>query len=156
MSLRQRKQLRGYTKLPLKFIRSFPCIEATLTVKNKKYKGDFLLDTGSDKAVILDSLWLKQQDFPTDLPLLKTTTFSDPRGVKYITNTVLCPQMTMGSLPLPNVPTSLLNGRNPINFSINYLGNDVLMRFNTILDFRHDCIYLKTNGLVDVKYKDAS
>ena len=150
------KILRGYQKSPLVFIRSFPCIEATLKVKKKKYKGYFLLDTGSDKAMILDSFWLKQQDFPTDLTLLKTAKFSDPRGKIYETKTVVCPELTLNKLPLPNIPTSLLNGPNPTGFSINFLGNDVLMRFNTIIDLKHDCIYLKPNGLTRLVYKDAS
>ena len=141
---------KGYVKLNLEFKGSLPCIESQLRINNKVYKGYFLLDTGSDQAMILDSSWAKKQKLPTDLKLLKTVTFRDPRGVKYETKTVLCPFLELANQPLPNVPASLLGSRNPVDFEVNYLGNDVLKRFNTIFDFKNDKIYLKPNSLIGV------
>ncbi len=57
------KTLKGYSKSPLTFIRSFVCAKGTFTINKKKYTGDFLLDTGSDQAIILDSNWAAKQIF---------------------------------------------------------------------------------------------
>ena len=41
-------------------------------------------------------------------------------------------------------------------FSINLLGNDALKRFNTFIDFKNDCIYLKPNKLMNMPYRERS
>jgi hypothetical protein len=150
------KNLKTYTKSKLEFIRSFPCIKGVLEVKNKQYTGDFILDTGSDKALILDSLWAVSQHFPTDLPVVKTVKFKDPRGVVYENKQVNLPLLKVSDFPLPDVPTTLLGGKNPTGFSINLMGNDALKRFNTIIDFQNDYIYLKPNKFKDMAYRETS
>jgi hypothetical protein len=150
------KNLKSYTKSKLEFIRSFPCIKGILEIKNKQYVGDFILDTGSDKALILDSLWAVNQHFPTDLPVIKTVKFKDPRGVVYENKQVNLPMLKVSNYPLSNVPTTLLGGKNPTGFSINLMGNDALKRFNTILDFQNDVIYLKPNKFMGLAFKEAS
>jgi hypothetical protein len=50
----------------------------------------------------------------------------------------------------------LLAGKNPMGFQINYLGNGLMKRFNMILDFEKDIIYLKPNKLTPLKYKGDS
>lgn len=137
------KSRKGYKKSEIEFMQSFVCIHGALKVKNKAYKGLFLVDTGSDMALILDSVWMVKQGFPKDLPLVKITTFSDPRGVKYESRTVRCPAFSTNGFTLTQVPANLLGSNNPVGFEVNYLGNEVMKRYNTILDFKHDRIYLK-------------
>ncbi len=150
------KNLKKYTKSKLEFIRSFPCIKGLLEIKNKQYTGDFILDTGSDKALILDSIWAVNQHFPTDLPVVKTVKFKDPRGVVYENKQVNLPMLKVSDFPLSDVPTTLLGGKNPTGFSINLMGNDALKRFNTVIDLKNDYIYLKPNKFRDLAYKETS
>jgi hypothetical protein len=150
------KSLRGYVKSKIKFIRSYVCVNGVFEIENKKYSGDFLLDTGSDQAIILDSAWASQQDFPRDLKLIKSSVLRDPRGVKYETRIVLSPLIKINGFELTNIPTYVLAGKNPTGFEINYLGNDFLKRFNIILDFKNDCLYLKPNKLMSLKYRQNS
>jgi hypothetical protein len=150
------KNLKSYTKSKLEFIRSFPCIKGVLDIKNKQYVGNFILDTGSDKALILDSLWAVNQHFPTDLPIIKTVQFKDPRGNVYENKQVNLPLLKVHNYSLSNVPTTLLGSKNPTGFSINLMGNDALKRFNTILDFQNDYIYLKPNKFMDSAFKETS
>lgn len=149
------KNLKGYRRSNIEFLQSFVCIKSALVVKHKAYKGLFLFDTGSDQALILDSLWVARSHFPRDLPLIKTTVFSDPRGVKYESKTVLCPRIETNGISLQNIPATLLGSKNPVGFEVNYLGNDALKRFNIILDFRHDRIYLKPNSLLNMPFREA-
>jgi hypothetical protein len=146
------KHLKGYVKGKLLFQRNFVCMRAAFG-KDESY---FMLDTGSDQAAIVDSAWAAAHDFTTGLKLIKTSTLKDPRGVQYETKTVLAPKLELNNIRLANVPTLVLSGRNPVGFSVNYLGNDVLKRFNIILDFQHDYIYLKPNGLMDAPYRANS
>lgn len=139
------RHTRNYQKIILDFQRSFVCINGILNTGNKQLTGSFMLDTGSDKALILDSTWVRKQGFPTDLPLIRETTFRNPRGEAFVSKTVRCPGFQMAGLPLTDLPATLLVSRNPANFEVNFLGNDILKRFNTILDFQNDVAYFKPN-----------
>jgi len=150
------ENLKGYKRLKMDFIRSYPIIKGTFTIAGKKYTGNFMMDNGSSEAIILDSAWIAEQGFPKDLKLIKSSILTDPRGNKYEIRKVMSPGFTLGNFTLNNVPTLLLTGKSPSGFSINYLGNDLLKRFNMILDFRNDYIYLKPNKLMNVKYREDS
>lgn len=149
---RMPKKLKGYVSAGLQFIRSFPCVKGWFTIKGKKYKGLFLLDTGADQPVIVDSSWASEVNFPADLKIVKTQVLSDPRGVQYKTRIVTAPEFLLNGFALAGVPTLVLGSKNPVGFSVNYLGNGLLKRFNMILDFKHDRIYLKPNKLMAEAY----
>ena len=150
------KKMNGFTKSKLDFVRSFPCIKGLITVNDKDYEGTFILDTGSEMTMILDSNWRVRNKFPTDLKLIKLTSFRDPRAVKYESKVVMTPKVTLHNFSLFNVPATLMGSKNPTNFEINLLGSDFLKRFNTIIDLQNDNIYLKPNSLFSLPFKEAS
>jgi len=129
------------------FIHSFLYVTGTFEIDGKKYTGNFSMDTGSDQSAILDSAWAVKNNFPRDLKLIKSSTISDPRGVKYEMKIVETPLFKLNGFPVSNVPAIMLNNKNPMGFEINYLGNGLLKRFNMILDFKSDYLYLKPNKL---------
>ncbi len=149
------KSLKGYVKSKMDFTRSFPHIKGTFEIAGKQCSGDFMMDSGSAEAMILDSAWAARQNFANGLKLIRSTTLSDPRSVKYEIKIVEAPNMALNGFGLTNIPAIILAGKNPMGFSINYLGNDVLKRFNMILDFKNDYLYLKPNKLMGVKYKGS-
>jgi len=69
---------------------------------------------------------------------------------------VLAPKIKVNNIALTNIPTSILASKNPAGFEINNFGNDLLKRFNMVLDFKNDCLYLKPNKLVGVKYLEGA
>jgi len=149
--------LKGYARSKIKFIHSYLCAEAVFKIENKKYVGDFMFDTGSDQALILDSSWARHQNFPTDhLKLIRTSVLRDARGLKYETRTVLSPLLEINGLVVRDIPTLVLGSKTPTNFEINFFGNDLLKRFNMVLDFRKDYLYLKPNRLMSLKYRGDS
>ena len=150
------KKLMGYNKSNLKFIHSFVCVKSFLKINKNKYAGNFLFDTGSDQAMILDSTWAAKQHFPKDLKLIKLSSFRDPRGNKYENKIVETPRLSINNFTLTNIPATLLGSKRPLDFEMNYFGNGVLKRFNTILDFKKDCIYLKPNKLINAAYRENS
>lgn len=141
------KNLKGYKRSKIGFIHSFPYVTGTFEIGGKKYTGNFSMDTGSEQSLILDSGWVAKNNFPTDLKLIKSSTISDPRGIKYEIKIVEAPLFRLNGFMVPNVPTLILSSKNPMGFEINYLGNGLLKRFNMILDFKNDYLYLKPNKL---------
>lgn len=151
------KQMKGYVKSELEFMESFVCINGAIKIGSNVYPGLFLMDTGSDQAIILDKDWTARQQFPHDsLKLIKSSTLKDPRGVSYETKIVEMPCIKLNGFELRNIPTYMLSSRNPVGFEVNYLGNDLLKRFNMILDFKNDVVYLKPNGLMKLEYRQSS
>jgi len=150
------KDLKGYKKSKLEFKRGFVCIKGSFKVGHKNYTGEFTMDTGADRAMILDSTWAAGQPFINNLQLIGLSVVNDPRGNKYVTRIVSAPRFKLGSFELDSIPARVLGTRNPAGFEINTLGNDLLKRFNIIFDFATDEIYLKPNKLVGEVYKDNS
>ena len=150
------KRRQGYVKSDIKFIQSLFCLEATIKTGGKNYTGDFLFDTGSNLAMILDSLWMSDQQFPKNLKIMKKSSFSDGAGRQYETSVASVPSLSLNGFVLDTIPTLLLGSKSPVGPRMNFFGNDLLKRFNVIIDLKNDHIYLKTNGLVCVPYLNRS
>jgi hypothetical protein len=147
------KGMHDYHRSNIHFIHSFLCVEAYLGTGLKKCKGNFLMDTGADQAMMLDSTWFHDQHIPMEFKLIKTTIFRDPRGQKFESKTVLSPFLFINGFPLTGIPTALLGSKNPTSLELNYFGNELLKRFNTIIDLKKDHIFLKANSLTNLPWK---
>jgi hypothetical protein len=146
----------GYVRSKFEIIHSFVIAKGNFEVEDKKYFGDFLFDTGSDQAIILDSAWVRKENLPGNLRLIRSTVLHDPRGVKFEIKIVSAPAFQVNGFELTNIPTAILGGKNPAGFEVNNLGNELLKRFNMILDLKNDYLYLKPNKLMGVKYRESS
>ena len=150
------KAPKGYVKSALKFRNSFMIVKGAMKKSGELFPGDFLMDTGSGQAIILDSAWSASADFTKGLQLIRSITLHNPRGDKFETKVVLAPAFEMNGYTIANIPTLILGTRNPAGFSINNLGNDLLKRFNMIMDFKNDCIYWKPNQLFKMEFRKDS
>jgi hypothetical protein len=150
------KAPKGYVRSNLEFRNSFMIVKGAMKKGDQLFPGDFLMDTGSGQAIILDSTWSASADFAKGLKLIRSIILHNPRGDKFETKVVLAPAFEINGYTLTNVPTLILGTRNPAGFSINNLGNDLLKRFNMILDFKDDCIYWKPNKFFDREFKKDS
>ena len=142
---RMPRHLKGYKRSKLNFIRGFPCAAATFIIDGKEYPGDFLLDTGTDQDVIIDSLWVATNHFPADLPVISTTVLHDPRGRSFTTRKVTVPSVRVNGFVTQKATAQMLGDQHPTGFPVNFLGNGVLKRFDLIVDFQKDELYLRPN-----------
>ena len=125
-------------------------------MNNSNYTSRFLFDTGYQRALLLDSVILAEQAFPKDLDVIKINQLRNGAGAIFITKVIELPSLTIGGQVITKFPTQVLNRENPAGFKTHILGNELLKRFNTILDFRNSNIYLQKNKLFKVPYTDAS
>ena len=150
------KAPKGYVRSNLDFRNSFMIVKGAMKKGDQLLPGNFLMDTGSGQAIILDSAWSASADFAKGLQLIRSIILHNPRGDKFETKVVLAPAFEMSGYTLSNIPTLILGTRNPAGFSVNNLGNDLLKRFNVIMDFKNDCIYWKPNHLFNMEFgKDS-
>jgi hypothetical protein len=144
---------RGYVRSALTFRYSFLLVEGAIKKGNQQLAASFLMDTGAESAIILDSAWAAGNDFARELPLIKTIVLTNPRGIQFKTQVVQAPALQLNGFELKEVPALILGTKNPAGFPINNLGNDVLKRFNMILDFRNDLVYWKPNSLFPTAFR---
>ena len=150
------KEFIGYTKLDIEYIKTLFCIKGKLVVKGKAYSNRFLFDSGYQRAMLLDSILMKEQNFPRDLPIIKTSNLRNSVGKIFQTKIINNEKIILGGCMAFNIPAQLLNTANPAQFKTHILGNELLKRFNTILDFQNNYVYLKPNSLTNITYVDAS
>lgn len=146
----------GYSKLPIEYTQGLFCIRGALVFRGKKYKNRFLFDSGYQRTIMLDTTLLARQNVPADLPVLKKTIMKNGQGKEFPVITVNNERLSIGKTTLLNIPAQKLATANPAGFPVHILGNEVLKRFNTILDFHKNYIYLKNNKLMYLPYTDAS
>ncbi len=147
---------KGYTRTRLIFDQSIPCVDGAFVLGQQEYTGHFMLDNGSSQSLIVDSGWVARSDLAGRFQLVKTSFVKDSRGIKHETKLMRAPVFRFGGGEVKEVPVTLFAGRNPLGFEVNYLGNDLLKRYNMILDFKHDYVYFKADHLLNTPYLASS
>lgn len=150
------KSTESYSKLRIEYTHTLFCIEVTISVKGENYKARYLFDTGFQRAVILDKDLRKKNKFPQDLPVIKESKLRNGAGEEFVNYVVNVDEIKFGKNNVKNVPVQLLSTPNPARFKTHILGGELLKRFNTILDFKNNYVYLKPNSLMALPYVDAS
>lgn len=143
-----------YARFNIEYTHTLFCIQAELEVKGIKYKSRFLFDNGYQRTVMLDTVLMAEQNFPKDLAVIKRVIMRNGQGKEIPVVTVNCEKLHFGNQSLSNVPVQLLTTGNPARFKTHIVGNEVLKRFNTFLDFQNNYIYLKPNSLINQVYTD--
>ncbi|HTJ11773.1 MAG TPA: hypothetical protein VL547_07100, partial [Dinghuibacter sp.] len=131
------------------------CIRGDLAVRGVRYPGRFLYDDGYERTILLDTALVAETGYPRDQPILKKSVLRDGRGREVPVVVFNNERLDLNAVSLYNIPAQLLAAANPARFKTHILGAEVLKRFNTLLDFQHDVVYLKPNSLMDAAYADA-
>ncbi len=144
-----------YSKFDIEYTHTLFCIQGELEIKNRKYKNRFLFDNGYQRTIMLDTLLMNEQNYPRDQEVIKKVIMKNGQGKEIPVITVNNERFNLGKEVLYNIPVQLMATANPARFKTHILGNEVLKRFNTILDFQNNFVYLRSNSLMDLPYKDA-
>lgn len=140
---------KDYSKFKIWYFNNKPFIECDMSENGVWYKEWFLFDLGYQRSVMLDNDLLKDKKFPVDnMKIIKKTSLRGVSGKEIPVITANLQKIKIGKAELKNIPAQLLTANKPMgNAKIHILGNDILKRFNTVLDFQNDIIYLKPNSL---------
>jgi len=149
------KNLEEYTKMEIEYINTLFCINGNMQVGENKYSNRYLFDSGFQRAIVLDRDLIKESKFPNDLPVIKESRLRNSEGTEFINRVVEIDKICFDKVCADEVPVQLLSTPNPARFKTHILGNELLKRFNTVLDFQNDFVYMKPNSLMGLPYKDA-
>ncbi|MDO3627563.1 hypothetical protein [Mucilaginibacter sp. BT774] len=146
----------GYSRFKLTFIKNKPFIESTINQGNHTDKSLFFFDLGYQRTVMLDNDVLTASKFPTGkMRVIKKIIMHGTKGNEVPVITANLESLKIGKFELKDVPAQIMTQGKPMaGVKVHYLGTDVLKRFNTVLDFQKNVIYLKPNKLYDTEYAD--
>jgi signal peptidase I len=147
---------RKFAKLKIQFFKDLFLIESEIKQDGVSNKDLFLFDTGYQRTAMLDNDLLKKGEFPTEkMELIKKVIMHGAQGNEIPVITSNLKVLKIGKFKLKNVPIQLLTTNKPLrDKNIHILGNEVLKKFNIILDFQTNIVYLKPNHLFYDKYID--
>lgn len=145
-----------YEKFKIRYIRNEPFIESEIAQSGTRHKSLFLFDLGYQRTVMLDNDLLQEARFPIGkMEVIKKVIMHGSRGNDVPVITSNLESLKIGKFELKNVPAQIMGQNKPMKgVNVHYLGTDLLKRFNTVLDFQKDVIYLKPNHLYDTTYAD--
>lgn len=151
---------KSYQTFKIRYIDNKPYIESELQQNGIKSKNWSLFDLGYVRTIMLDNNLLKESHIPiSDMKVLKKVIMHDVSGNEIPVITYDLETLKIGNFRLKNVPVQVLSQSNSIRgIDTHILGNDILKRFNTVLDFQKNVIYLKPNKLYndDFAYQKKS
>lgn len=140
--------LTGYHKEKLHLVDGYPAIESRLILNDTVYSGLFGLDSGADDALTIASPFAKKHQLSKKMKLIGKATFRGSDGSEYAMIIADCPAIALSGKFLYNIPLTLSEASEGIDATdkmSGFYGNNVLKRFNMIIDLGNHTIYLKLN-----------
>jgi hypothetical protein len=148
------KSVKGYTKMPIEFSKGSFFIDGSLKIGGQTYKNKFMFHTGYAGNLILGTTFLKDNNLQGKFDTLEVAPLKDSFGnvLKNIKTNIAA--LTLGNTNFTNISASIMDTKARMADSI--IGNDLLKRFNVIIDFQKDFIYLKPNKLLNSPHRKGA
>lgn len=143
---------KDFIKIETKMIRGIPYIKGEIKIKNKKTTGWFEYDSGSNGSLSLSQKFASENNLNGIPKTVGSSISLGSTGIKWKENDYIFPKLILGGLEIKDIPVSIRE-KDPKGVEHNdILGNNLLKRFNTIIDLQNFEIYLKPNRLISTEY----
>jgi len=129
-----------------------PWASGTVLIGTQKITADFLFDMGATGCLFLNQGFLKKNNLYGKMAVTGEAKSTGAGSAVVKTIKAILPQFTFGNYSFRDVPVNL---ENPAEHDpgTGVLGMDLLKRFNMILDYQHNLIWLKPNQLASTPFK---
>jgi Aspartyl protease len=124
-----------------------------LQIGDRKINGWFGFDTGSSGTLNISSEFAKENNLYNSM---KKTGESSGRGVGPNTiknDKVTLPKLKIGEYELSELPIFVEQPPTKEYVLFSVIGSDIIKRFNWVIDFKNNAIYLKPNNLFNQPFK---
>ena len=136
-----------YSKLEFKLLRGIPYIKLKIIVNGKEIETWFDFDTGSDGTLSIGQKFASKNSLNNIMKQIGTTATVGSTGNEIIGKMVMLPNLKIGDFEMYQIPLIIEQKEvENVEYSEN-IGNKILKRFNTVIDFKNNYIYLKPNNL---------
>ena len=136
-----------YTKLEFKLIGGIPYIKCKFLVNEREIEGWFDFDTGSNGELIIGQKFAKDNLLNNAMKNIGTSQSVGSTGIAIKNNKYILPKLKLGDYEMYQIPLAIQEQEIKGDEHNENIGNNILKRFNTIIDFKNNYIYLKPNNL---------
>jgi predicted aspartyl protease len=144
----------GFARFPLRVEGGLFAVAAGFDTGRTTDQGWFIVDTGAAAALHLTQDFAAAQGLPGTLKRIGVSESRGAGGGTARNDVVLLPALSVGEFRLHDVPTHLEEPSGERSLASGcLLGMEVLGRFNTILDYQRDALYLKPNAHFDAAFR---
>jgi hypothetical protein len=142
---------KSYHRVPFEMRDGVPFIPISIDNGRTKATTWYMFDNGYSNCLLVD-----KENALTNLlyGTMKSVGFRD-NAMNGKTETVLAPKLLIGDYTIANVPIDLQNPQDANPYDRVIAGNDLLKRFNVIIDYQESVIYFKPNALINEPYDKA-
>lgn len=143
----------GYSKRRIRHDLNGTYIEATLNNGTKDFTAWYLFDTGGSLTVVVSGDYATNNNlYGTMKNLGKSNATGNGKGF-YQNEIVELPILKLFGFSISNVPIHIASSDKSFYGEAGIIGNNVLKRFNTFIDYPNATIYLKPNNLMNLSFK---
>jgi hypothetical protein len=132
----------SYRKSKLKIENGNMFIKAQATIDNKVYDKWFLIHSGYSKTFLFDDRFVTEQNLNIKLKTLDESELKDSYGNILKTKNVEIPKITINNFEFKNQSVGIFEGKIS-NQTMSVMGCEILKKFNIIIDYQNQDIYLK-------------
>ena len=143
----------GYTESKMHHDINGSFIQATLNNGEKECKGWFLFDTGGNLTVAAGGDFSIANNLYGTMKKLGNSNTGGTGSNILKSEIVLLPKLKIYGYVMPEVPIQLQSSDISFFGNAGIIGNGVLERFNTLIDYPNATIYLKPNNLFNIAFE---
>ncbi|MBL0358307.1 MAG: retropepsin-like domain-containing protein [Chitinophagaceae bacterium] len=144
----------GYSKQNIKHDLNGTFIQATLNNGTKDFTAWYLFDTGGSLTIEVGGDYATNSNlYGTMKNLGKSNATGNGKGF-FQNEIVELPILKLFGFAIPNVPIHIASSDKSFYGEAGIIGNNVLKRFNTFIDYPNATIYLKPNNLMNLSFKE--
>ncbi len=137
----------GYARTAMPYVGPLTAVEVVLVAGEKREGGLFILDTAGTGAMNVNQAFSAAHDLPGAMRVLGKSASRGVGSAVIRNEVVLVPELVVAGFSLPDVPVHLelpSTGNQAPPGGV--LCMEVLVRFDTILDYRHGQAYFRPNA----------
>lgn len=147
----------SYVALPFEYRHDVPFVTLPVRIQDKTYNMSLEVDTGSDRVIDLATRFVARHGLLAKAKPFATSRITSSDGGSAELKNVFFDEVTIGKYILPNVAGALstpngtactTGGMNAMSDVDGIIGNNFLKRFNMLIDFSRNIIWLKPNELL--------
>lgn len=144
----------AFTRRNMQYVDNIFVVESSIVQSEVEQRSWFLFDTGYERTAMLDRDLLNESEFPSEkMEVISKVIMKGAQGNEIPVVTSGLELLKLGDYSLKHVPVQVQVANKPLQgANIHILGNEVLKRFNTFLDFQHNIVYLKPNKHLNDAY----
>lgn len=145
-------QAKKYSRYDLTFKDGLSHIKLILNNDRKKTEGLFNFDTGSSETLFVNNEFASANELYNSMKKVGSDKLKGGGSNKIVVEKLLLPSLLIGGYELKDIRIGVEDASANDGPSFNIVGNDILKRFNAIIDYQNDVVYLRQNTLVNNLY----